>query len=436
MAAQVDENIQYEGEDGLPLVGGQIFIGASGFEPIGNLITIFSDPGLSVILANPQTIGAEGRSANKIYIPGKYSIRVNDVLGDQHLLDQTAGETADTGTTSLSNVQGTNAITADTATGITEYIDKEVYTLTIANTNDGSPVTLDIDGVGPLNIVKNFDQAIDAGDFTENQVIRVVHNGIQTNFAWVDASVKTKRITKGTDIASATSITVPDNDGNLFDLTGITTIGTINGIAGTIYSFITTGKITFTNGAPITIPGAADYTAVIGTKVSVFMLTDATCRFIDVFPPIPQIVSNITGAVNDGAVQFNNDDNIPTITQGNEFLTRTITPRGIGTKIRVTVVLNLTHSVTGAIIGACLYEGTTTNALGGMTHLQSQGNAPVCIMWEHEFITTSLSLLTFRVRAGGVGSAGTTTINGSATVRRWGGIMASSIICEEMTHVG
>jgi len=278
MSAQLLENLQYFGDDGLPLVGGKVYIGENGLEPVGNPITIYADRDQTTTLTNPQTLGTDGIAANKIWIPGTYSLRVESVLGVQHTLDLDLGAAVETGTTTLTNVTGSNAITANTALGISFYVDKELYTFTVVITNTTS-VTLNIDGVGAIAVVKNFNQSLDPGDFTLNQVIRVAYNSASDNFAWVDASVKTKRQTKGTDIASASSITVPNNDGNVFDITGSTgPVTQINGIADTEYTFQTDSTPTFTDSASIVIEGGVDYTAAAGDIFKVFMLTSSTCR--------------------------------------------------------------------------------------------------------------------------------------------------------------
>jgi len=70
MSAKIDENTQFK-KDGRPLVNGKIYIGVNLLDPVANPITICSDRDLSVVLANPQTLDADGRSANKIWIHGK-----------------------------------------------------------------------------------------------------------------------------------------------------------------------------------------------------------------------------------------------------------------------------------------------------------------------------------------------------------------------------
>ena len=276
MTVQFDEYPQWTDASGTPLTSGKVYIGTVNLAPKTNLISIFSDRDLTVALANPQTLDAFGKATTRIFIPGKYSYLVEDSAEVQVELELDAGAELDTGTTSLDSVLGTNVITASgEATTVTSYVDKEVYTLKIANTNTSS-VTLNIDSVGAKAIVKNFDQAISAGDFTQNQIIRVAYNSTSDNFAWVDASVKTKRVTKGSDIASASSITVPDNDGNYFDITGTTTIATINGVAGTYHEFQMDGAVTFTNSAGLDMIGSADFTSAAGDVLKFYQLTAST----------------------------------------------------------------------------------------------------------------------------------------------------------------
>lgn len=70
---------------GLPLDGGRIYIGEIGLDPVSNPQTVYWDEPLTIEAAQPiSTIGgfpARDGSAAKIYIPGTYSIRVEDSDG-------------------------------------------------------------------------------------------------------------------------------------------------------------------------------------------------------------------------------------------------------------------------------------------------------------------------------------------------------------------
>jgi len=443
MPAQLVENIQYFDSDGLPLVGASIYFGTTGLEPIGNLISIFSDSDLTVSISNPQTTGSTGFSGNKVYVSGKYSLRINTVLAVQFLLDLNAGSTTGTGTTSLNTVLGTDAITASgVASVVTTLVDKEVYALKIANTNTGtSGVTLKIDSTDTLSIVKNFDQAIAPGDFTQNQIIRVQHNSTSNNFAWVDASVKTKRLTKGSDIATATSITVPDNDGNVIDLTGSATVATINGVAGTEYTFQTDSTPTFTNSASLVIEGAVDYTAAAGDVFRVYMFTGSTCRLYNISKAdgtsaiqsageSVQVVNTQTGAVATGTTIVPFDDTIPQITDGDEFMTRTITPTNSSNLLKIEVLGFFGVSIANNF-AMSLFQDSTADALATGIETGSTVDSIIGVSFIHFMTAGTTSLTTFRMRAGG-GLAGTTTFNGNTETRRFGGVLASSITITEI----
>ncbi len=186
MAAVLVEHAQYFLDNGLPAVGGKIYIGVVDLEPVANPQNIFSDREMTVgnQLSNPQTIGDDGRSANKIWTDGKYSKRVDDSDAVQIYQELDNGSTSETGVTSLSNVQGTNTITAEAASTITAYVDKELFVFITANAITGA-VTLNIDAVGAKAINKLNDQALVSGDLEASQVVVVAYNSTDDVFELV-----------------------------------------------------------------------------------------------------------------------------------------------------------------------------------------------------------------------------------------------------------
>lgn len=285
MAAQLDENIQYEDDGGNPLTGGEIYIGIVDLEPVANPKSIFSDRELTNALSNPQTIGSDGRVANKIWIDGKYSIRANNSLGVQQFIDLDAGKFTSAGTTSLSGVIGTNVITASASETITAYTDKEIYIFTVVSTNTLTGVTLNIDSVGAKSIVRNFDQSVVIGQFRTGQNIAVMYNSTNDNFEWVNPNRKVAYHNKGDDIASAATIDLSAARGNSISITGstgpITSFGTTP--AGTVFwlTFVSTPTITH-NATSLLIPGQADLVIVSGDKVRVESLGSGNNQ-IDIF---------------------------------------------------------------------------------------------------------------------------------------------------------
>lgn len=172
MSAFINESGQFVDTGGKPFVNGKVYIGTQGQDPILNPITIFADRALTVVIANPQTLDSFGRPANKIWIPAKYSLRIDDSAGAQQLQELDNGIDPAIGATSLSNVQGTNSITAQADPTITDYVDKQQYIFTAINTNSAQ-ATINIDGRG----VKTITGAT-AGTIIANRIVVIYFNAV------------------------------------------------------------------------------------------------------------------------------------------------------------------------------------------------------------------------------------------------------------------
>jgi len=83
MPSIVEEHQTWEDVDGAPLVNAKIYVGVQNQDPVANPITIYSDRAFTNPIDNPQTTNAYGRAVSKIWVPGKYSIQVNDSAGNQ-----------------------------------------------------------------------------------------------------------------------------------------------------------------------------------------------------------------------------------------------------------------------------------------------------------------------------------------------------------------
>ena len=175
MAAFIDEDTQFTDETTGALINdGFIFIGADTLDPVANPITIYSNRELTSVLAQQRT-GPDGRPENKIWIPGRYSLIVQDENGVQRYISLTNGEASQTGASSLTNVSGTNTITADGTPTITALVDKQIFSFIAAGTVTGA-VTLQIDATAAKSVLKFHDQAIVADDWESGQAITVIVN--------------------------------------------------------------------------------------------------------------------------------------------------------------------------------------------------------------------------------------------------------------------
>jgi len=271
MASKIDENTQFVGSDGKPLLNGKLYIGTVALDPIANPITIYSDRALTATLANPQTLDADGRPASKIWIPGKYSIQVDDEDAVQRFQDLDAGEPAAGGITGLSNVQSADVITAEGIPAIDAYEDKELYVFQVASTNTISP-TINIDGKGAKNCRRNFDQTIVKGQWVANQMVVLSYNLSQDIMEWVNHNNKVAYGNTEITIASAATVDLALATSNTVRITGntgpITSFGTTP--AGTRYwcRFTSSPQINH-NATSLIIPGAANITIVAGDWILV-----------------------------------------------------------------------------------------------------------------------------------------------------------------------
>ena len=275
MSAFIDENSPFSDVNGKPLVNGFLYIGTNGADPKTTKIDIFSDRELVTPLANPQILDSFGRATNKIWIPARYSYLVEDENNVQKHIDLDAGETAESGITSLTNVQGTNTITAEASTAITEYVDKEIYIFTVINTIAGGGVTVDIDGVGPITALKNHNQPILNGEWEADQIVALAFNDTDTSFEWINQNNKVIDFYQGTAVASAATADIWVTDGNTVHLTGTTGVTSL-GVApnvGARRTVICDDIVTFTNSVNLAIVGGEDFTSEAGDVIEVYANT-------------------------------------------------------------------------------------------------------------------------------------------------------------------
>lgn len=324
MPSLIDENTQFVDTDGKPIVGGSIYIGTQNADPVANPITIYSDRDLTVSITNPQTTDANGRATNKIWVPGKYSIQVNNSAAVQKYQELDAGELSQTGISQLVNVQGTNTITADGSPVVTALVDGQQYNFRAANTNTGA-VTLQIDLTAAKAIKKLHDNALVAGDFEQNQIVSVVYNATDDVFELVsnvssinftDVTVAGNlKLSKGADLTTADVIAGAlslGTDGNYFDFTGTDTITSINTVAvGFTVTIHFDAAATLTHHATdLTLPGGANIVTAAGDEAEFieYALGDWRCtnyeRASGESVVATSLLSTVSGHVRAGNIQL------------------------------------------------------------------------------------------------------------------------------------
>lgn len=147
-----------------------------------------------------------------------------------------------------------------------------------------------------------------------------------------------------------------------------------------------------------------------------------------------QVVNTESTAVATGTTVLPNDDTIPQNTEGDQYMSLSITPTSATNKLRIDVVIHVSPSLSGNWETAALFQDSTANALASSSAFLETATAYVPIAFTHYMAAGTTSATTFKVRAG-MPNAGTTTFNGQGAVRRFGGVLASSITISEIAPI-
>lgn len=187
----------------------------------------------------------------------------------------------------------------------------------------------------------------------------------------------------------------------------------IGDFASNLFTADTAGRAPFADGIWTTAKIAND--AVDYTKVAAGMV-------------VGQAYAS-SGAVATTTTTLPNDDTIPQITEGAEFLTVSITPKSATNILRITAEITCSPSVSSNMCAA-IFRDATANALGCGFSLGAGGSEVRRIVVTVSVVAGSTAATTFRLRAG-MGSAGTLTINGSGGTRLFGGAALTTLSVTE-----
>lgn len=139
---------------------------------------------------------------------------------------------------------------------------------------------------------------------------------------------------------------------------------------------------------------------------------------------------SLDGAVATGTTVLPNDDTVPQNTEGNQFQSVTITPTSAANVLDISAQLCLANSGTTPTITAALFQDSTANALAAAAQKTSAGYNLVLSL-RYRMLAGTSSATTLKTRAGG-SAAGTTTFNGSAGAREYGGVANSALVVAEI----
>jgi len=186
----------------------------------------------------------------------------------------------------------------------------------------------------------------------------------------------------------------------------------------------------------------AEYTAAAGvtidgvllkdSKMNGSYLTDSTVgQNALIAGAVVQVVSTSFTAVATGTTIIPQDDTIPQITEGTEFMTRTITPKSATNILIIECVAFLTNNTANSAITGALFQDAVTNGLAVSQSFMATATGRVNLMVAHSMVAGTTSAITFRFRAGGE-AASTVTFNGISGSRFYGATTKSLIKVTEV----
>jgi hypothetical protein len=145
-----------------------------------------------------------------------------------------------------------------------------------------------------------------------------------------------------------------------------------------------------------------------------------------------QVVNTQTGALATGTTILPYDDTIPQNTEGDQYMSLSITPTNANNKLLIEVVaLASTNITANGEMTAALFQDSIVNALAAISGYSLDNETPINFKFSHYMTAGSISPITFKVRIGS-GAANTTTFNGVAGGRKLGGVSSSSITITEI----
>lgn len=144
-----------------------------------------------------------------------------------------------------------------------------------------------------------------------------------------------------------------------------------------------------------------------------------------------QVVISQAGAVATGTTTIPADDTIPQNTEGDQYMSQAITPTVAPN------VLNIEHTGEYFNSGAvgqtvALFQDSTANALSAIyMGKEVAANRGAGRLLRYFMPAGTTSSTTFKIRSGG-NAAGTTTFNGTASARIFGGVSSSTLVVREI----
>jgi hypothetical protein len=247
-------------------------------------------------------------------------------------------------------------------------------------------------------------------------------------------------------IASAATVNIGAAASSNLLITGttaITSLSTANAGIRRLLRFA--GALTLThNAASLILPGGANIVTAVNDTAEFLSLgagnwvcvgytrRDGNPITIAAFGGrVLQIVESVSSSVATGSSQIPQDDTVPQITEGDEYITAAITPHSASNKLLVEFEGLFSGSASGVFIAIALFQDSFADAVAATIVASSNINQASPVRLSHYQQASGTSLITFRVRAGGE-AATVVTFNGQAGTRIFGTLSKSRLRITEI----
>ena len=150
---------------------------------------------------------------------------------------------------------------------------------------------------------------------------------------------------------------------------------------------------------------------------------------------VVQVVQDETVTAATGTTAIPYDDTIPQKTEGDEYLTRTITPAVATNILKIDVQIPISASAAGTLAVA-LFKDAVDNALNAIAKYVANDSitVPQFLFLTHIMAAGTTSQITFKIRAGS-STGNIITVNGAAGDRKYGGVLTTLITIIEFGAV-
>lgn len=144
-----------------------------------------------------------------------------------------------------------------------------------------------------------------------------------------------------------------------------------------------------------------------------------------------QRILSSTGASATGVTAIPNDDSIPQISEGNDYMSASITPSSTINLLRINSQGIFAQTNAANSIVMAVFQGTTADAKAAVIADNIGNGQTVTLALACTVIAGTLSNTAFTIRAGNTAGT-TTTFNGSGGLRKFAGVANSFIEIEEI----